>query len=295
MKKTLSALLSALLFCMVLASCSTVDDSDKSNSSEVSCVNNSSEINGSEPLDEITEGSNDESGEQEESSEIPEEVNRTVQTLTPEEPVFDLSEFSPIGTKGATKIIVRFADIGDTIKTSLFQGNKDITDVYIEDGIINISKHAFSGCSSLKNIRLPRTLKTLGEDMGGVFAECSSLESIYIPDGITGIEKETFYDCASLKYVRLPNTLKSIELWAFQGTSITSIKLPDSLKSIGRNALPSFLEALVLPDNVTYIFNVPAKVIYVKAGSVTQKTVLELIGDYGLTVPIEVIVLDADK
>lgn len=295
MKKTLSALLSALLFCMVLASCSTVDDSDKSNSSEVSCVNNSSEINSSEPLDEISESSNDESGEQEESSEIPEEVNHTVQTLTPEEPVFDLSEFSPIGTEGATKIIVRFADVGETLDTR-FSSNTEITDVYIEDGITQITKYAFYGCTSLKNIRLPKTLKTLGMDgLGGVFAECSSLESIYIPDGITGIEKETFYDCASLKYVRLPNTLENIALWAFQGTSITSIKLPDSLKSIGRNALPSFLEALVLPDNVTYIFNVPAKVIYVKAGSVTQKTVLELIGDYGLTIPIEVIVLDVDR
>lgn len=282
MKKTLSALLTVLLLFASLSACSTTDD-EKSKEPSAPAV--SQTISVPEETSEQTE----------ESSEIPEEVNRTVQTLTPEEPVFDLSDFSPIGTEGATKILVRYTDVGDTIKNSLFQGNKDITDVYIEDGIINISKHAFSGCSSLKNIRLPRTLKTLGEDMGGVFAECSSLESIYIPDGITAIEKETFRDCASLKYVRLPNTLENIALWAFQGTSIASIKLPDSLKSIGRNALPSSLEALVLPDNVTSIFNIDAKIIYVKAGSVTQKTVLELIGDYGLTIPIEVIVLDADR
>lgn len=232
----------------------------------------------------VTDTSRDEESRHEESSEeasetSTEEIHYSEPTVKiPEEPECDLSEYSPMGTEGAAKIIVRYSDVGEKLDARFF-GNTEITDIYIEDGITQIMHGAFYGCTSLKSIRLPNTLVDLGSDRGRVFRGCTSLESIYIPDGITIIENETFYDCASLKYVRIPDTVQAIELWAFLGTSITEIKLPEALRSIGRNALPSQIEVLSLPDNITDIFSLDQKAVFVKQGSKTHETVENMINN----------------
>ena len=73
---------------------------------------------------------------------------------------------------------------------------------------------------------------------------------------VTGIEDETFYRCSELTSVVLPNGLKSIGEHAFRScTKLSSVVLPSSLLSIGEGAFRacSSLSSIALPDGVTSI------------------------------------------
>ena len=55
---------------------------------------------------------------------------------------------------------------------------------------------AFSGCTNLKSITLPPTLKTIS---WGCFRGCSSLEELIVPKSVTKIQQVAFLGCSSLE------------------------------------------------------------------------------------------------
>ena len=62
--------------------------------------------------------------------------------------------------------------------------------------LTRISRRAFKGCSSLKSVILPSTVRYIGFD---AFAGCSSLSHISIPRGVAELEDgEVFSACDSL-------------------------------------------------------------------------------------------------
>ncbi len=191
----------------------------------------------------------------------------------PEEPEYNLDEYSPFGTEGAVKIIIRYDDVYSKVDET-YRGSKEITDVYIEDGITAIAANAFRDCTSLKTVRLPKTLQTFEtDDKGGshCFAGCTTLKEVYIPEGVTQIPAGTFDGCFFLRNVSLPEGLETISYEAFRDTAITEIKLPDTLKFLGRESLPfENIKALELPDNLTSIYYVSSKVLFVRENSPTH-------------------------
>lgn len=72
----------------------------------------------------------------------------------------------------------------------------------------------------------------------GAFAECPALETITFEEGLKAIEQEAFMKDISLKTLALPNSLESIKDEAFANCTALkgSIRIPDSLTSIGREA-----------------------------------------------------------
>lgn len=89
----------------------------------------------------------------------------------------------------------------------------------------------FLGCTSLKEVKLPSTLKSIDE---GAFYECSSLESIEIPEGVEQIKQFAFSGCFNLKEITIPGNVKSIESYAFEACeSLKSISIPSSVTYIG--------------------------------------------------------------
>ncbi len=124
-----------------------------------------------------------------------------------------------------------------SIKDHAFSSCKNLTLVYLPNGVISIGYSAFAGCSSLESIVLPETLVNLGNE---VFWQCTSLTSITIPDGITSIGDLAFYYCESLQSVSFSDNLTSIGEDAFGScTSLTSIEFPEKLNYIGGYAFGS--------------------------------------------------------
>lgn len=258
MKKTLSALLTVLLLFASLSACSSTDD-EKSN----------------EPSDPAVSQATDVSNEAEESSQT---AHSTIVTDEDSGQSYDLSEYSPIGTEGAAKIIIKVEDVGKVLDDR-FMNNTEITHVYIEDGIETIDDFAFSCCTALKDVRLPRTLKSWGTEKGGggIFMGCKSLESIYIPEGIEYICEQAFFGCSSLKSVHLPEGITGLGIQSLNETALTEINLPSTLKTISKGAIPKSVTVLNLPDNIESIWSIWADtVVYVTEGSKTYEVVKQL-------------------
>ena len=75
---------------------------------------------------------------------------------------------------------------------------------------------------------------------------------------LEALPADTFRNKTSLTSVKLPKTLKKIGSYAFSGCSgLTSVTIPDSVTSIGDRAFQdcSSLTSVTIPDSVTEIYN----------------------------------------
>ena len=63
----------------------------------------------------------------------------------------------------------------------------------------NIAVFAFSGCSSLEMVVLPKYISSISES---AFERCSSLKGINIPEYVTEIGSEAFSGCSNLNSVK---------------------------------------------------------------------------------------------
>ncbi len=116
-----------------------------------------------------------------------------------------------------------------------------------------LPQNTFYGNKSLTFVKLPLTLKTIGNR---AFSNCSNLTSITIPDSVTEIGYYAFYNCSSLTSVTIGNSVTSIGIDAFRGcSSLTSVTIPDSVTEIGADTFYgcSSLTSITIPDSVTEI------------------------------------------
>lgn len=58
----------------------------------------------------------------------------------------------------------------------VFQGNDKVTDIILHSGIHNLPNAAFKGCTNLKRLTIPKSVKKIGRD---VFADCDFLQDVY--------------------------------------------------------------------------------------------------------------------
>ena len=169
---------------------------------------------------------------------------------------------------------VTFGNSLETINEFAFENCSKLTSLELPSSTVNIYRYAFANCSSLSSIDLGKVV-TLGDY---VFSGCTSLTNLTIPntvtstnrvlqyssvqslafdEGIPHIPAYIAYNCGTLIEVSLPEkevTLSgySIGEYAFYGTSIGMIALPDSLGSISNYAFGycTLLTKLVLPQNL---------------------------------------------
>ena len=121
-----------------------------------------------------------------------------------------------------------------------------------------IASNAFVGCSSLFEVELPPSIKTIGPsafgqnealtavtlpesltEVGvGAFDAANNLRSIRIPSAVTELGVGVFHNCKNLGDVSFakPARLKRLPKNAFQGTALQSVRLPSSVVEVHANA-----------------------------------------------------------
>lgn len=148
------------------------------------------------------------------------------------------------------------AVIGTVDKPSALHERKDITKVIISEGVEVVGRYAFSKTTSLKEVVLPSTLKTIGFEA----FKLTSITSIKIPESVT-----------------------EIQAGAFNDTKLTSIHIPKNAKLNG--SIVAYCDSLkkITVDSANPYYAADGKFLYSKtddktavnyAGGITDKRVV---------------------
>ena len=136
----------------------------------------------------------------------------------------------------------------DTLKNYYGDGG----DVVVPDGVKHIADMAFLNESNITSVTLPNSITSIGES---AFAGCTSLTEITIPAGVTAIEPFVFDGCQNLQNVTFHDNVESIGEFSFRQCSMTSLHIPDSVKTIGANAFAvcKNLQTVNIPNGIEAI------------------------------------------
>jgi len=128
----------------------------------------------------------------------------------------------------------------------------DIETLILPDGLERIGEQAFLGCKSLTSIDIPDSVTDLGDR---AFYECTSAASIHVPGSVREVKSMTFSACRAARAITIDEGVESIGEAAFQGSAVTELTLPGSIKTIGDFAFNNSksLHTLKIPDSVTGI------------------------------------------
>lgn len=225
-------------------------------------------------------------------------IQATVDGITAEFPVIVYGESIKFADSNVESVCLQWDtdkngklsnDEAKAVSSSQFQwafsGNNKITsfnELQYFTGLTELVNYEFSGCTNLKSITLPSTIKSIGNN---AFDGCSSLTTINIPDSVTSIREAAFRGCSNLSsftgkwatsngralvldnkmvafapygytYYTIPSTVTSIEAYTFYGCSgLTSITIPANATSIGSYAFYncSGLNTVVIPAKISSI------------------------------------------
>ena len=124
----------------------------------------------------------------------------------------------------------------------------------------HLGNETFIGLTKLHSIRLPKTLKGVGDYC---FSQCTHLRSIELPSTVQSIGKYAFRNCSNLGTVEMSNNVQAIGVGSFSGcSSLKTMQLSQGVKilpdpgtytSDGVFAGCTNLERVILPDSLTTI------------------------------------------
>lgn len=120
--------------------------------------------------------------------------------------------------------------------TKEYGWSQKITDIEIPDSVTLISDYAFQYCKSLTKIKIPGSVKKIGnwwDNVNGqVFNGCSNLEEVILEEGIEEISGRAFDACSKVKEWKLPKSLKKIGPVAFSRIGVEEFNIPENVESI---------------------------------------------------------------
>ena len=97
------------------------------------------------------------------------------------------------------------------ITEGAYAQDTSLTSIVIPEGVTDIGEIAFYGCTELREVSFPSTLKFIREE---AFGE-SGIEEALLPPGLELIGEKAFFSCESLRRAEVPGTQTVIERDAF--------------------------------------------------------------------------------
>ncbi len=134
---------------------------------------------------------------------------------------------------GKLDSVVKIPAKTTSIGNSAFAGNGFIETVIFmtQNGktqIKEIQESAFENCISLKTVKLPDSVTTIG---ARAFARCGALTEIELGNGVTAIGRGAFASCGSLAEITITSSVDNFDGSAFNGCdSLAEIKVTGSNK-----------------------------------------------------------------
>lgn len=107
-----------------------------------------------------------------------------------------------------------------------------LNDIHIPDSVESFAGYAFEDCYNLETVNFPLNWKGNRVNSASPFVNCNALKKVTIPEGVTLVPGYAFAWVNSIKEVSLPDSLENIEDFAFAGTGITEITVPEKVKLI---------------------------------------------------------------
>ena len=108
---------------------------------------------------------------------------------------------------------------------------RQITAISLSDRMTYIGECAFLGCTGLRSVEIPASVRTIG---CYAFTECPALRSVVFHEGLAELGAWAFADCPELQSVRFPDSLLELGAFAFGDcTSLTEVEIPAGLWFIG--------------------------------------------------------------
>lgn len=161
---------------------------------------------------------------------------------------------SAFASSAVTSVVI--LDSVTSIGDSAFKNCSQLASVTLSQKLTSIGTYTFDGCGQLGSLELPASLTSIGVDT----FYGSGLTSITIPSTVTKIGEAAFQSCKSLKEVKFEagNKYRKFEMGEkvfFECTNLTTINLPEDLKSIPAYTFSecSSLTNLGLPESLTSI------------------------------------------
>jgi hypothetical protein len=140
-----------------------------------------------------------------------------------------------------------------TIYHGAFRGCSYIREVNLPKSLKYIGNYAFAFIRDLERIAIPEGVVALGM---GAFRNCEGLKEIVIPASVLRIGNDCFYTCKSLERAVIGDGVVNIEDWAFrQCEHLSSVVISKSVVNIGESAFYDdvLLMRLDIPENVEKI------------------------------------------
>ncbi|MCQ2425821.1 MAG: leucine-rich repeat protein [Lachnospiraceae bacterium] len=153
----------------------------------------------------------------------------------------------------------------------VFANCLSLTEVSIADGVTEIPSETFL-CTPLTEVTFPKGLQRIGDrafeatgltslslpdsvtEIGTTaFSGCRFLTSADFGKGLTTIKSQAFQNCSSLTFAPLPLSIRSVGDFAFCGTALTSVKVPEGTSLSNGVYANAMVETAVLPESLTVI------------------------------------------
>ena len=109
----------------------------------------------------------------------------------------------------------------------------------------------FEGCTSLKRVVIPSSIKCIGKK---AFYNCTELKSVELREGLEKIMESAFGNCTSLEQISVPSSVKEIASDAFHTCKqLNKVEFCDGLGKIGGFEGCTSLKSILIPSSVTCI------------------------------------------